>query len=76
VQHMAVAMKNTSTGRTPRRGMITEHIVLSGSSTSSNAATDAAEVHGHLVDLVGMMTGFFVPAFFIIWMSWPGSAPM
>ena len=36
----------------------------------------AAEVHRHLVHLVEQEDGVLAPAFFIIWMIWPGKAPM
>ena len=36
----------------------------------------AAEIHRHLLDLIQHEHRIFVPAFFIIWMIWPGKAPM
>jgi len=36
----------------------------------------AAEVGGHFVHFIEDEDGITVPAFFIIWMIWPGRAPM
>jgi hypothetical protein len=36
----------------------------------------AAEIHAHLIHFIQQEDRITVPAFFIIWMIWPGRAPM
>jgi hypothetical protein len=57
--------------------VIQERVVLLGiEHLEQRRRRIAAEVHRHLVDFVEQEHRVQRPAFFIIWMIWPGKAPM